>query len=264
MPLRLTSPTNPRIKYLLDLRDKRHRQRSGEMLVEGRAELHLALASGARPSALYLCPELSAPDPELLAQVAGAEIVELTKPLFEKVAYREGPDGWLGVFPRPALRLADLTLGPAPLVLLAEAVEKPGNLGAMLRTADAAGVSAVIVCDPVTDVTNPNVVRASKGTLFTLPVVEATTPETLAWLKQHDFRLLAATPQATQRYTEVDWRGPCALAVGAEDTGLSPTFLAHAHTPIRIPMHGRVNSLNVSAATAIVLFEAVRQRGESR
>jgi len=245
------------------LRDRRHRDREGQMLVEGRDELRLALAGGARPLTLLLCPELATPDIELLNLItaSGAEILGVSRPVFEKMAYRDNPDGWLAVFPAVRRQLGDLVLGERPLLVVAEAVEKPGNLGALLRTADAAGVTAVIVCDPTTDVNNPNVVRSSRGTLFTVPVAEAGTPETLAWLRAHGIQIVAATPAAAGPYTAADLRGPVAIAVGAEDAGLTAAWLDQANQTVRIPMHGRVNSLNVATAAALLIYEAVRQRG---
>jgi TrmH family RNA methyltransferase len=145
-------------------------------------------------------------------------------------------------------------------LLVAEAVEKPGNLGALLRSADAAGITAVIVCDPATDVNNPNVVRSSRGTRFTVPVVEAATPETLAWLSSRGVRVAAATPQASLAYTEADLRGPLAIAVGAEADGLTAAWLDRADVRVRIPMRGKVNSLNVATSAALLLYEAIRQR----
>jgi RNA methyltransferase, TrmH family len=252
------------VKQVVKLRERRERERERCLLVEGQAELALALASGAQPQTVYLCAELSpsAPDPALLAglQRAGVELVEVSRPVFEKMAYREGPDGWLAVLPGLQRRLEDLTLSARPLLVVAEAVEKPGNLGALLRSADAAGVEGVIVCDPTTDLGNPNVVRSSKGTLFSVPVVEASSAETLAWLRQHQIAVMAATPQARAVYTDVDWRGPVAVAVGTEKEGLSPRWLEAADVAVRIPMLGRVNSLNVATAATLLIYEAVRQR----
>jgi len=262
MPLLITSPHNLRIKQLLRLRDKRDREREGLMLVEGHAELTLALDSGAQPRALFYCPELIAHDPnDLLTRAPQAEQVEVSRTVFEKIAYRDGPDGWLGMFPLPRRALSELTLPVPPLVVVAEAIEKPGNLGAILRSADAAGVDAVIVCDPTTDTHHPNVVRSSRGTVFTVPVIEAKTDETLVWLRAHRIQIIAATPQATLNYTAADLRGAVALAVGTENEGLSPTWLAMAEVQVRLPMRGRVNSLNVATAATLLMYEAVRQRG---
>lgn len=272
MPLVITSPHNPRIKSALKLRERKQREQAGLMLVEGREELTLALASGARPQTLFISPALMrAPDyaqrlQEL--QSAQVEVIEVTEPIFSKLAYRENPDGWLAVIPIVRQTLAELgrkldertTIGEPPLLLVAEAVEKPGNLGALLRSADAAGVDGVIVCDPRTDVYNPNVVRASKGTLFSVPVVETDSPSALEWLTGRGIAIVAATPQATAIYSEVDLRGSLAIAVGAEKDGLSAVWLNQATWQVRIPMAGRVNSLNVATAATLLVYEAVRQR----
>lgn len=263
----ITSIHNPRVKHLLALRDRRERAQAGQMLVEGYDELALALACGARPIELYYCPALMR-DPaqaRLLAraQQAGAELIELNERVFDKVAYRDGPDGWLAIFPLLRRGLADLTLSACPLLLVAEAVEKPGNLGAMLRTADAAGVDALISCAPNTDLGNPNVVRSSKGALFSVPVAEAGSDETIAWLKQRGIVIAAAAPAGEIDFDQAALSGPLAIAVGAEKDGLSDAWLRQADLRVRIPMQGRVNSLNVSIAAALLVYEARRQRGHS-
>jgi len=260
----ITSIHNPRVKHVLALRERRERERAGQMLVEGYDELALALACSARPVELYHCPALMR-DPaqaRLLtrAQEAGAELIEVSERVFEKIAYRDGPDGWLAVFPWRRRGLADLTLSARPLLLVAEAVEKPGNLGAMLRTADAAGVDALISCDPNTDLGNPNVVRSSKGALFSVPVAEAGSDETIAWLRQRGIAIVAAAPGADQDFDQIDLSGPIAIAVGAEKPGLSRRWLAQADMQARIPMVGRVNSLNVATSAALLVYEALRQR----
>lgn len=260
----ITSLQNPKVKQVVALRDRRDRERSGLMRVEGYEELSLALGSGAQPVTVFVCPALwRLAEQETTveqAEAAGAEIVEVTEPVFQKMAYRDGPDGWLATFPLLRTTLDDLRLDANPLVIVAEAVEKPGNLGAILRTADAAGADAVIAAAPHTDWSNPNVVRASKGALFTVPVAAASSAETLAWLRAQGIRIVAATPQATAIYTAVDLRGPIAIAVGEEKYGLSDAWLAAADVGVRIPMTGRVNSLNVATATALLVYEVVRQR----
>jgi RNA methyltransferase, TrmH family len=261
--LEITSPANPRIKQLVALRRRRSRERSDVTLVEGLAEVELALAAGVQPRTLYYCPALAtAVSLSLADRVAerGTEVIRVTRPVFEKVSYREGPDGWLAVVPAVASDLTRLDPGPQPLVLVCAGLEKPGNLGAILRTADAAGVAAVIAADPVTDWGNPNVVRASKGTVFSVPVASATAADVLDWIKGHRLRVVAATPEAAQLVTETDLTGPTAIAVGAEQTGLPDYWLAHADVRVRIPMFGRADSLNVSTSAAIITYEAVRQR----
>lgn len=273
MDLHLTSPTNPRLKALVALRRRRARDEAGLTVVEGHEELALALAAGVAPQTLYVCPELYSPSGYAgsqaigsqvefvaAARAAGAEIVSVSRAAFEKVAYREGPDGLLGVLPAVDRPLSALRLPADPLVLLVEGVEKPGNLGAMLRTADAAGVDAVVAADPVTDWGNPNVIRASKGTVFVVPVATASTSTALEWLERRGVALVAATPHATLDYTDADLTAPVAIAVGAEDEGLSDRLLDAATVRVRVPMAGRVNSLNVSTTAAILLYEALRQR----
>ncbi len=263
MPTVITSVQNPRIKQVARLRERRQRDREGQMLVEGADEIALALAGGAQPQAVFFCPKLSPrPLDEVLARAerAGAELVEVSLAVFHKLAYRENPDGVLAVLPAVRRRLDDLTPGARPLLLVAEAVEKPGNLGALLRSADACAVDGVIVCDPTTDLNNPNVVRSSRGTLFNVTVVEASSAEAIAWLRARQIAIVAATPQASVAYTAADLRGPIAIAVGTEDHGLSPTWLNQADQSVRIPMLGQVNSLNVSTAAALLLYEALRQR----
>jgi TrmH family RNA methyltransferase len=261
--LEITSPANPRVKRLAALRHRRARDRAGVTLVEGREELGLALAAGARPRELYVCPALAGPGAEqMIDRVSnlGAEVIRVSRPVFAKFAYRESPDGWLAVLPAVPASLALLEPGPCPLVLICEGVEKPGNLGAVLRTADAAGVSAVIAADPVTDWANPNVVRASKGTVFSVPVASAATAEVFAWLDAHALALVAAAPDGDVPLTAADLTGPTAIAVGSEAHGLPAAWLERASTRLRIPMFGRADSLNVSASAAILLYEAVRQR----
>jgi TrmH family RNA methyltransferase len=261
--LEITSPANPRIKQLVALRRRRAREQSGVTLVEGLAEIELALAAGVRPQTLYYCPPLASPGSLPLAAravAAGTEIVEVSRPVFEKISYREGPDGWLAVVPSVVSALDRLELGPRPLVLICAGLEKPGNLGAILRTADAAGVDAVIAADPVTDWGNPNVVRASKGTVFSVPVASGASEQVLDWISGLGLAIVAATPDAKQLVTGADLTGPMAIAVGAEQTGLTSEWLERADHQVRIPMFGKADSLNVSISAAIITYEAVRQR----
>lgn len=264
--LHLTSATNPRLKGLVGLRKRRTRESEGVTLLEGYEELALALEAGVRPRSLYMCEELMLnasrqQDVVATARDAGAEIVTVARAAFEKVAYREGPDGFLAVVPSVQAHPRELELPENPLLLVAEGVEKPGNLGAMLRTADAVGGDGVIAADPVTDWGNPNVVRGSKGTVFSVPVAAASTAETLGWLVEQNIPLVAATPDTDVMHTDVDYRGPVAIAVGTEKYGLTDEALAAATTRVRIPMVGQVNSLNVATSAAVLLYEAMRQRG---
>jgi TrmH family RNA methyltransferase len=264
----ISSLQNPKIKHVVKLRERRHRDAEGVMLIEGRDELALALAGSGRVYTVFICSQLfsKGDNARVLgqAQQVGAELIEVSPAVFEKIAYRENPDGWLALAPAPRRRLSDLALPENPLLLIVEAVEKPGNLGAMLRTADAAGADALILCDPATDLGNPNVVRASRGALFTVPVAQAESTEALSWLEALKIQIVATTPGATRSYTQVDLRGPVAIAVGTEDQGLSAAWLKQADLAVRIPMVGRVNSLNVAASAAVLLYEAVRQRDMKR
>ena len=263
--MELTSPSNPKIKYVVKLRSCSAREESGEMIVEGFRECRRALENGYRPHAIFHCPELylkNENEPSLVADCLrlGAEDYCCSKTAFLKMAYKDRPDGLLMVGPHVAKRLSDLQLPPQALVIVTEAIEKPGNLGTILRSADAANAGAVIVCDRTTDVHNPNVVRASTGTMFSVPIVEATSEEALAWLREHGFKILAATPHAEKLHFEVDLTGNVALAVGAEQYGLTAKWMDNADLRVRIPMLGLADSLNVSAATTILVYEAVRQR----
>jgi TrmH family RNA methyltransferase len=263
--LHITSPANPKVKHAIRLRQRSHRDEAGQMLVEGYRECRRALDNGYRPQTLFYCEELwlkHLNEPEIVrcCRERGAELCACSAPVFEKLAYRERPDGLLIVGPHLSRTLAGLHLPEHALVVVAEAIEKPGNLGTILRSADAAGVHAVIVCDRCTDIHNPNVVRASTGTLFSVPVIEAGSDEALAFLRGRGFRILAATPHAEHLHCGVPLTGNVAVAVGAEQYGLTGKWMDAADLRVRIPMFGLADSLNVAAATTILLFEAVRQR----
>lgn len=263
-PENISSLQNPRVKQLVKLRDRRPRDEAGVFLVEGYREIRRALEKNIPLRELYFSPEwfLGENEPALLAQAAaaGAALFELSREAFAKVAYRERPDGLLAVAPQWRRALAELKLCAAPFLLVVEAIEKPGNLGTILRSADAAGCDAVIVCDPVTDIFNPNVVRASTGVLFSVPLVVEESGKVLAWLRERRMRTIATTPAAEKIYHEVDLRGPLAVVMGSEQYGLSEFWLKNCDVPVRIPMAGQADSLNVAMASIITLFEAVRQR----
>lgn len=264
-PQPVSSLQNAGVKEVVKLRQRSHRDDHALLIVEGYREVKRALDNRVSVLKLFFCPALyqGKNEPALVARcaAAGVPLFECTEPVFRKIAYRDRPEGLLALCPQVRRTLADLQLPPNPFVVVAEHIEKPGNLGTMLRTADAAGVDALVVCDRCTDVNNPNVVRASIGTLFTVPVAEASSADTLAWLKQHGIRALAASPHATKNYTEVDMTGPLAVVVGAEQFGLSDAWLDGADELVRIPMRGQADSLNVAAAATILLYEVVRQRG---
>src|SRR3954468_21148353 len=264
-PERITSLQNPRVKTLVKLRERRDRDEAGLFLVEGYREIRRALEKGVRPKEMYFSPEwfLGENEPALIEQAkqAGAQLFELSKDAFAKVAYRDRPDGLLAVAPQWKSELNFLQLSANPFLLVVESIEKPGNLGTILRSADAAGCDAVIVCDALTAIFNPNVVRASTGVLFSVPLVVTESARVLAWLREKKIQTVATTPGAKQLYTDADLRGPLAVVMGSEQYGLSEFWLQHADLPVRIPMAGQADSLNVAMATIITLFEAVRQRG---
>ena len=263
--MELSSPSNPKLKHVVKLRSCSTREEFGEMIVEGYRECRRALDNSYRPRAIFHCPEFylkNENEAALVEQCArlGAEVYTCTAQCFRKIAYKERPDGLLMVGPHVSVGLEDLKLPENALVVVTEAIEKPGNLGTILRSADAANVSAVIVCDRTTDIHNPNVVRASTGTMFSVPVVEATGDEALAYLKKHGFKILAATPHAQKMHFEENLTGNIAIALGAEQYGLTAKWMDGADIRVRIPMLGVADSLNVSAAATILLYEAVRQR----
>lgn len=258
----ITSLQNPKVKEVVKLRERRAREESGLFLIEGYRELSRALQAARTVQTLFYCPELYlGSNEEALRQLCpGALQLCCTKEVFAKISYRDRPDGLLAIAPQRHLPLEDLVLKRNPFLLIAESIEKPGNLGTILRSADAAGVDAVIVCDPTTDIHNPNVVRSSVGTLFTLPVIEADAEETFAFLKKNQIAIVAATPHAKQEFTEADLKVPLAIVVGTEQYGLTEKWMKGADITVRIPMFGVADSLNVASATTILLYEVVRQR----
>ena len=263
--MEITSPSNSKLKYVVRLRTCRERETSGEMIVEGYRECRRALDNAYRPRAIFHCPALylkNEHEDGLVEECRrlGAEVYTCSRACFEKIAYKERPDGLLMVGPHVSIKLDALKLPENALVIVTEAIEKPGNLGTILRSADAAHVSAVIVCDRTTDIHNPNVVRASTGTMFSVPIVEATSEEALAFLRARGFRILAASPHAEKLHFEEDLTGNIAIALGAEQYGLTAKWMDGADLRVRIPMLGLADSLNVSAAATILVFEAVRQR----
>jgi len=264
---RITSTTNPRVKHLVRLRDRRHRDDDGVFVVEGYRAVRRMLDAGVHPQELYIAPEWFQGSNEgaLIdeARTHGAEIVEMAREPFAKCAYRDRPDGLLAVVPQWHTRLQDLQLPAVPFLLVVEAIEKPGNLGTILRSADAAGIHAVLVCDQVTDMFNPNVVRSSTGVLFSMPVVVTSSDEVQHFLRAQKIRTVATTPDATLLHTDADLTGPVAVLMGSESFGLSQRWLADADERVRIPMAGQADSLNVAMATIVTLFEAVRQRSRS-
>lgn len=262
--LQISSLRNCQVKKAVKLRQRSHRDELGLMIIEGYREIKCALENRHFPTELFFCRELfqgkNEPDIIRKSQDAGAELFECTVPVFTKMAYRDRPEGLLALAPQVKKTLNALSVSSNPLIVVAESIEKPGNLGTILRSADAAGADAVIVCDPCTDVNNPNVVRASIGTIFAVPVIETSTDETLTWLKKHEIQIVAATPHAKKLYTSIDLTKSTAVVLGTEQYGLSDAWLDQANLKVRIPMLGQSDSLNVASAATILLFEAVRQR----
>jgi len=266
--MHITSTQNPKIKDALALRDRSTRDETLLFLIEGYRELKRAVDKGFPLHALFACADFFLGENEhaLIQAIeeSGAHIYTVSSKVFEKLSYRDRPDGLIAIAPQRKWGLGNLqplfSKKHPPFLLIAEAIEKPGNLGSMLRSADAAGVDAVIVCDRCTDIYNPNVVRASVGTLFTVPVVEAKGADTLLWLKEKGIQVVATTPHAKEEFTEVDLKQAVAIVVGTEQLGLSDVWLKAADIHVRIPMCGVADSLNVTAAATLLLYEALRQR----
>lgn len=260
----IESTQNPRVKTAIKLRKGKARQETRQTLVEGFREIQRATESGWKFIELYYCPELyldhNAPLLVSAIQNMGVPSFQCSEAAFRKMSYRDTPDGLMALSPLVGKTLAELELPENPLLLIAVDLEKPGNLGTILRTADATGVDAVIVCDHKTDLNNPNVIRASIGTVFFMPIAEATTESTLQWLEKNNIQSLAAVPAAEQEYTQVDMCRGTAIVVGSEDEGLTQTWMDGSSAQVSIPMLGKNDSLNVSTAAAILLYEAIRQR----
>ena len=265
----ITSAQNAKIKDLLALQEKsKERRRKGLFVVEGRRELLHCMEAGYEPYTIFFCPEiLSEKDFKEIESAVNATgsgeacgWIEIPQHLYEKVAYRGGTDGVSAEMHCKETTLASLCLKKDPLVVVLESVEKPGNLGAVLRSADAAGVDAVIVCAPLTDMYNPNLISSSIGAIFTVPVAPASSEETIAWLKERGIRIYTAQLQDSEWYYDTDMKGGTAIVMGTEATGLTGTWRKAADAHIKIPMLGKLDSLNVSVSAAILIFEAVRQR----
>ena len=242
----ITSTANPRLKAAARLRGRRERDRHGLTLIDGVRETMRAMTGGALLREVFVVPELLV-EPE-------------AKGLLERLAYGDRLDGVVAVAETPLRTLADLVLPPEPLICVVEGVEKPGNLGAVLRTADGAGVNAVIVAESATDLFNPNIIRASLGTVFAVPVSVASTGEVLTWLREKSIAILAARVGGSVDYTDADYSGAVAIALGSEARGLSDAWAELARASVHVPMLGVADSLNVSATAAVLFYEALRQR----
>lgn len=260
----ITSTANDRVKRAVALRDKRERDRTGLMLIEGVREIERAMQAGIELERVYFCSAVIERDEELslLASLveSRARTVEVTARVFEKITYRGGSGGFLAIAQQPKIALSDLPATGDALFLVVESVEKPGNLGAIIRSADGSGATGIIACGAGTDLYNPNVIRASLGTVFTVPCARAQAAEAVRWLRDTGTTIVTATPGGELPYTAVDFTGRRAIAVGAEDFGLTPAWIEAADHRVLIPMMGAADSLNVSATAAILLYEALRQR----
>ena len=260
----ITSAHNDGIKHLVRLRERREREKEQLTVLEGYRELTRADEYGMGLTEAWFSPELFLGENEfpLLERLnaKGVRLFQVPPHLLTKVTYRDRPEGLVAVARMLKHELSGIPVRENGLYLLAESIEKPGNLGSMLRSADAAGVDGMILCDKNTDIYNPNVIRASTGALFSVPLAESTSQEAFDFLKSNHIPMLAATPHAEKIYTEVDMTGPVAIVVGTEQYGLTELWMKHADLPVRIPMLGKIDSLNVATATTILLYEAARQR----
>jgi TrmH family RNA methyltransferase len=258
----ITSMRNPKIGNVVELIEKsRERRSQGLFVVEGVREIEQALSSGYKIHSLFMCAETGTAASFAHSTLSATRIYTVNKDVFAKIAYRENSDGLVAVMFSRNLALDEIKLSTNPFIIILESVEKPGNLGAILRTADAAAVDAVIVCDPLTDLYNPNVIRSSIGCIFTQQVAVCSSPDALRWLEMKKIKPYAAELKAAQWYHETDFTKPSAIVMGTEAAGLTDFWLQHANARIKIPMRGKTDSLNVSVSTAVLTFEAMRQRG---
>ncbi len=261
----ISSLQNPSVKNLVKLTKARERKVQNLFVIEGARELSLALASDYFIEDVYVCRELftSTRYPDVLDSIAEKRVIDITLGVFEKVAYRTSSDGIIALA-RPKLHtLSDIHLSDNPFIIILESVEKPGNLGAILRSADAAAVDAVIICDMQTDIYNPNVVRSSVGGVFTVTTAVCSSQEAMDWLDENKIASYAAELEAAEWYHDIDYRGSTAIVMGTEADGLTDSWLNYATKRIKIPMMGKIDSLNVSVSTAVLTFEAMRQRSRN-
>ncbi|MBR2051300.1 MAG: RNA methyltransferase [Bacteroidales bacterium] len=252
----ITSKSNPKIKNVVKLQKSSERREQNRIIIEGRREIERAVACGFVVDTLFICNEILSAEVNIEANT----IEEVSLEVFEKIAYREGSDGLLAVAIPKYANLKDFKPKKNPLIIVLETVEKPGNLGAVMRTADAAGVDAVIIADPRTDLFNPNAIRASIGTIFSVPLFSCSSEECIEWLKANDIKIYCTYLKASIDYLEADFREGSAIVMGTEATGISDIWVEAADQNLIIPMNGIADSLNVSVTTAIVVFEAIRQR----
>jgi TrmH family RNA methyltransferase len=257
----ITSPQNAKIKNIIALEKPRERKKQDLFIIEGIKELTLAIEGNYQINSVFFCPDII--DERTLLNIVKKEnlLIPVEKAVFEKIAYRESTGGIIALAKPKQNSLEDFHLSKNPLLLVLEAVEKPGNLGAILRTADASGVDGVIICDPQTDFYNSNVIRSSVGCVFTKQIAAATSAQTIQWLKQKGISIYCTYLQAAKPYHLTDFTKPSAIIMGTESTGLSDLWVKSSDANIIIPMQGKIDSMNVSTAAAVVVFEAKRQRG---
>lgn len=258
----ITSPQNPFIKQLVQLKDKsRERKKTNQFLIEGKRELSLAIKGGYKIKTLLFFPDLFSESEAKSMSAYDIEIIEISKEVFQKLAHRDTTEGVIAVVNSKSHQLENLEFSSRkPLILVAEAPEKPGNIGALLRTADAANVDAVIIANPKSDLYNPNIIRSSVGCVFTTEIAMASTEETIAFLQKYNFNIFSAILQESEPYHTQDYTLPTAIVVGTEATGLTQEWRDAAKQNISIPMQGVIDSMNVSVAAGILIFEAKRQR----
>ena len=255
----ITSVHNPKVKSLLALEKPRERRKQCLFVIEGTKEIGLAIQAGYKIGNIFYCEQIISRNQ--LGNLADDKLViPVSKEVFDKIAIRENSGGVIAVAEMKTHRLEDLKLSANPLLLIVESVEKPGNLGAILRTADAAGVDAVISCDHQTDFYNPNVIRSSIGCVFTKSIASASSEDTIAWLKKNKIKIFCAYLNSSKPYHQTDFKQPSAIVMGTESTGLSDAWVKAADANIIIPMFGKIDSMNVSTSAAVLVFEAVRQR----
>ena len=252
----ITSKTNPKIKNVGKLQKSSERREQNRIIIEGSREIERAVTCGFVVDTLFICNDILKES----VNIAANYVEEVTLEVFEKIAYREGSDGLLAVAIPKYADLKSFKPKKNPLIIVLETVEKPGNLGAIMRTADAAGVDAVIIADPRTDLFNPNAIRASIGTIFNVPLFACSSEECIKWLRENDIKIYCTYLKASIDYLEADFRQGSAIVMGTEATGISDIWVEAADQNLIIPMNGIADSLNVSVTTAIVVFEAVRQR----
>jgi RNA methyltransferase, TrmH family len=257
----ISSTHNPKIKSLLALEKPRERRKQQLFTIEGKKEIGMALKANYKIGNLFYCEDIISLDELKSLGIADKFLARVTKEVFDKIAVRENSGGVIAVAEMKLHQLNRINLSSNPLVLVLEAVEKPGNLGAILRTADAAGIDAVIICEPQTDFYNPNVIRSSLGCVFTTQTASATSAEAIDWLTENNIAIYCTYLKASQHYNLIDYTKPSAVVMGTEATGLSDVWVSNSAANIIIPMAGKIDSMNVSTATAVVVFEARRQRG---